>query len=157
MKNSEKIAHYAKMLDEKHWLRLVVLFSPGMLAMKIATTLSAPSEFRLGATVLLGAGLAIYALWGRLKSKVLGIDDETGDADTSEGAEVEERRPSANAEQYAGLMKRLVAMCEGDSAAALALIEDECVVNPDQDYLTAIELAYRRKERQVKRQSGSSR
>ncbi|MCU6502028.1 hypothetical protein LPN04_29970 [Rugamonas sp. A1-17] len=154
MNYANKIAEYAMLLDDKHWLRLLVLLSPGVLAMKVAMTLSAPAPVRLGATALLGVGMAAYVLWDFLKAKIRSLNDE-------DGSEVEEDEivPSTQAEtpsrKHLDLMTRLVALCDGDATAALTLVADECELHADLSYLTAIENAYRRKEMLVRRLSGS--
>jgi len=155
MDYAEKITHYAKKLDERHWLRLVVLFSPGIVLMKIASVLSAPRPVQVGAALILGAGLALYALWDRLKAKIVGEQEIEGEEVEAGDEGGQQTIQSADATKYSTLMNRLVDMCDGDAAAALYLVEEEGLVNPALSYLTAIEQAYRRKEAQIKRRSGS--
>lgn len=155
MDYANKIAQYAKQMDDKHWLRLLVLLSPGVLAMKVTMTLSAPSPVRLGATALLGIGITGYVLWDFLKAKIQRLNEEDVSVEGEDAEVAQTTVGEMPSRTHLDLMTRLVGLCDGDATVALTLVADECELHPDQSYLTAIENANRRQEMLVKRRSGS--
>lgn len=153
MVSLEQVESLAKKMDEKHWLRLAILLAPGVVAWKISIVVDTAPAVRIGAVAILGIGLATYTLWDRIKAKL--TEEVSEELDDAAPTEIVSSRTASDAAKYVAVMKRLVALCDNNEKVALALIEDECVLEPEQSYLAAIERAYRRKEFQVKRQSGS--
>lgn len=153
MVSLEQVESLAKKMDEKHWLRLAVLLSPGVIAWKITSVVDTAPAVRIGAVVIMGIGLATYTFWDRVKAKL--TEEASEEMEVTTPTEIVSSKTTSDAAKYVAVMKRLVALCDNNEKTALALIEDECVLEPEQSYLTAIERAYRRKEFQVKRQSGS--
>jgi hypothetical protein len=163
MKTAQKFTTYLELLDKHHWLRIVVFLTPGALAKKIVGSFAAPSALQLSASLLLGAGLALYIGWGFLRKKLWPDLAQEGIPEHAVDAEAQPSAPVAaavvvtkkTAVSHASMMLQLVSMCDGDASIALSLVHDECEVDPDASYTAAIESAHRRKSIQIKRLSGN--
>jgi len=155
MVTGERVIKLVEYLNDNHIARILTCAAPGVLLNKLATTVQAPPPFQMAAAAVLGVGILTYVGWGFIYKRVLG---------TVEVEEIQERVHSLESPGtaipgtvHANLMRELVAMCDGDAAAALRLIERELIVNPAVTYLAAIELTHRRKDFDIKNPSGSSR
>lgn len=135
-------------MDEKHIVRLVVLVGPGVLLHKVMLTIDAPPVFRAAANVLLIAGIFAFVSWRFITKKVGASLDPANrdDAEIHEEELVDEPAPFIPGILHANLMNELVLMCGGQADAALELVKQEIEVNPNINYLAAVELAHRRKD-----------
>lgn len=143
MSDQHKVLRAMKYLNENHIARIIVLTGPGVVINKLVRTAGAPDSVVLATSALFVIGLALYVCWSFFYKRVVGVE-ETEDEEEPAAEEVNEAQIIPG-QLHANLVTELVTMCEGDAALALDLIHTEVRVNPNANYLAAIEMAHRRK------------
>lgn len=142
-------------MDEKLWLRMLVLLLPGLVLGKVAGQFPGVILGVVG-TVSLVVGMAAFLMWPRLRSLLLGpdqIDEESGDdalQGEHQGIEPAGVEPRAGMET-AKLMAELLELFGGSGAQLVDAIQMELDVNARLSYAEAVEMAHRRKRIQSAR------
>ena len=86
--DKEKFAKLLRMMDEKNWVRMLVLFLPGIVIGKLCRTFNAPSYMDAAASVVLIVGGLIWLFWEKIKQKTLETEIEQGIGDDEKIAEI---------------------------------------------------------------------
>jgi hypothetical protein len=146
-KIEQKVRESIKKLDETHWLRMLVFWGPGAILTKLATEFDAPAQLKLVSMAIFGFGILLYASWKLIMKKIIHQNDEE---DTEVEIDTEVTNNTDTASQplnsvHVKLMNELIFMCNGDAQNAIESISLEAQLNPQSTYLTAIEVAHRRK------------
>lgn len=142
-------------MDEKLWLRMLVLFLPGLVLGKLAGQFPGVVLGVVGTASLI-VGVAAFLMWPRLRLLLLGqeeIDEEVEDTALLDGSQVS---VPANVEPRAGmetskLMAELLQLFGGSGAQMIDAIQMELDVNSRLSYAEAVEMAHRRKQLQTAR------
>lgn len=152
---NDKVQKLIAAMDEKLWLRMLVLLLPGLILGKLAGQFPGLILGVVG-TVSLVVGMTAFLLWPRIRSLLLGIEEsneEAGDDVLLEGDRPTET-PSVEApagEETAKLMAGLLELFGGSGAQMLDAIQMELDVNSRLSYAEAVEMAHRRKQIQKAR------
>lgn len=154
MINNDGFVKAINFLNDRHYARILVFAAPGVLLNKLMMTLNAPGGFQVASAGLLGIGIVLYVCWGRIYNRLVGDSSAQEDENQTQEAAVEQHAVIPG-KIHVDLMAELVEMCKGNAHDALGLVAKELQVNPSVTYPAAIELAHRRKDLEVKSQSGS--
>jgi Na+/melibiose symporter-like transporter len=57
-------------MDQKHWLRMVVCFLPGIITSKLAAMPGSPYAARVAGVCVLIAGVSLYMCWNKLRERL---------------------------------------------------------------------------------------
>lgn len=142
-------------MDEKLWLRMLVLLLPGLVLGKLAGQFPG-AILGVAGTVSLVVGMAAFLLWPRLRSLLLGRAEIGEEADDDVLLEGQQGTEPAGVEPLAGketakLMAELLELFGGSGAQMIDAIQMELDVNSRLSYAEAVEMAHRRKQIQSAR------
>ena len=139
---------FLAMMDERPWFRMIVCFLPGLILGKLGGYTNANSVFSLFATLILVAGVALYAFWGRLRKVAIDqevedevVHDDQPDVSTSVAAQISD----VAAQDVLTLLSQLRALCHEAARESDKLIETEIAVNPRLTFSQAVHAAITRR------------
>lgn len=143
-------SEFFKMMDERHWFRMLVCMLPGLAAGKLAGTMPPGSALGMIATLILVAGVVIYVFWNRLRARFQPADeevDEEADSDQTadEDAIAATARSKVSGVDQLALMSELRILCGEQARESDLLIETELAVNPHLTYGEATRAAVARR------------
>lgn len=136
-------------MDERHWVRMVVCFLPGLVVGKAAGYVPGNSFVTSVATLFLIAGVATYLLWSRIRARTnqvdAGVDEDS--VEVMDDGEIVEAVSGAQVLQHLAQLRALCGETERESDRAIAM---ELALNPDLSFGEAAHNALVRKQKAVK-------
>lgn len=138
----EGLSRALQLLDERHWLRMIACFLPGLVAGKLAGYFPDSSVFAGASTVLLVLGVAVYLCWFRLRPK----QEEESESENEEDVQaVAPRNDGASGAEVLETLAALRAKCGEPERESDRLIAIELSVNPQQSFAEAARSALARR------------
>lgn len=144
-------SEFFEKMDEVQWFRMIVCFLPGLVFAKLSGYFANATVSNWISTILLVGGVALYVLWGLIRSVVRG-EDESLDQDEGLQADGEERpalvtthgTTEISASDQLKLLGELRILCAEEESRSEKLIAVEISANPQLSYADATRVALRR-------------
>lgn len=143
----KNLVEFLSMMDERLWFRMIVCFLPGLVLLKLFGYSADGSLAGMLTAAVLIIGVAIYLLWGRIRSISPEGEDEDGvEEESLESDELAVRSaPEVSGVEQLAVLTELRSLCGEAERESDRLIAMEIQVNPQMSFPQAVQSALARR------------